>query len=170
MKTAFGGIYHVQSYLVADTSCSASGTDQTAQLMSQYFWVNAFVGVSATTEMCLCGNTEDECRTFIAQVRAGNFVECPLERTATDKVNDHAVTQHWDHAGTSDGIITCVQGGSEDVTFDRNGNTIQIDHKQTNVDYSVTDGDCTDARGGAAAHGVACTQRDVLTGTWVATE
>ncbi|HTM44004.1 MAG TPA: hypothetical protein VL137_03560 [Polyangiaceae bacterium] len=170
MKTTFGGIYRVHSYLVADGSCSASGTDESAQLMAQYFWVNAFEGLGATTEACLCGNTQEECRTFIAQERAGALVACLLQRTATDKVNDHAITHHWQQAGTPDGNNTCVQGGSEDVTFDRNADQIQVDHEQTLVDYPVTDGNCTDARGDAAAHGVACTHRDVLVGTWVASE
>lgn len=169
MRQTFEGIYQVHSYYVDDRGCSATGDDR-AYSISAYFWVHAFAGLDATVEMCTCGDSLEQCRTFIDQAGSGRPTVCSLQRTATERVSDSEAAHEWQYAGTSDGFQTCQQGGLETVSFERDGKLIRIGHRVTQLDYSTPDGQCSELRGASAAQGVPCTQRDTLEGTFVAAE
>lgn len=166
LETTFGGIYQLDSYHISETSCSAAGLNRRSEV-GEFFWVHADSSGGVFGELCVCGATVEECQSFAEAVEQGAQVICTLQRIVTDRLNSSTATQRTDIAGTWDGANNCVSGGMETVTFESSGDQIEIDHQTTLLNYVVTDGMCTPARGRAAAQGVPCTARDVITGTLI---
>lgn len=167
LETTFAGFYQLDSYHVSEDSCSVAGLNRRSEA-GEFFWVHADTSGGVFAEMCVCGNTLEQCESFADAVEQGDQVICTLQRIVTDRVDADIAEQRIDIAGTWDGANNCVQGGAESVTFERIGNQIEIDHQTTLTNYVVVDGLCTPARGRAAAQGVPCTSRDRISGSLIA--
>jgi hypothetical protein len=167
LESTFAGFYQLDSYHISDDSCSVAGLNRRSEA-GEFFWVHADTSGGVFAEMCVCGNTLEQCQSFADAVERGDQVICTLQRIVTDRTSSNTAAQRIDIAGTWDGANNCVQGGAESVTFERNGNQIEIDHQTTLTTYVVVDGLCTPARGGVAAQGVPCTSRDKISGSLIA--